>query len=432
MSVVSCLSIYILENIKLQMAYRICYSKKLKFVWGAVVAAGIPIVAGALEKGVLASNKYIVTYISVFLVTLFRMHGKWQHRVIDLLEMLFLLLCMDGAGDMLEKLISMHWLTDYELEKCGTIIGKLITTFILGIIMMVKDRGSRAESVIGKKVVNNIHYLVVIMVVNMLLVIATMDVTIGYLQNSTLTIWTTILCGGAYIGVAALGYFVIYIKKINKRMDDMLHRERQLSNMQQFYYENLLESEVETRKYRHDIINHIICLDGLVASGNLERVSTYLKEMQTQVVDIQKKSYTTGSKIIDIITNYQLGMLEDDVMVHVIGKLQNEINIDDMVLCTIYANLLENAREELAKKGEDKFLKIHLLQGEEYFQITIQNSLSPESRQKTELLRTHKTDKKNHGIGLKNVKNAVENCGGSLKFTVEKECFTACVILQNK
>ena len=45
---------------------------------------------------------------------------------------------------------------------------------------------------------------------------------------------------------------------------------------------NLLEKEEETRKYRHDMNNHLMCLSALAEAENIPEIRDYLSNLQNQ------------------------------------------------------------------------------------------------------------------------------------------------------
>jgi len=264
----------------------------------------------------------------------------------------------------------------------------------------------------------------------MLITVSGFNFAKEYVGNSKFAIIATGFCIISYIGVGILSIFVFYIKRINERMEQMLQSEKLARDMQQYYYEELLAKEEDTRRYRHDMINHLMCINSLAKEEKNEELTKYIQNMQDTMQQIQKKTYTVGNQILDIVTNYYLNMLNPEILVKISGYVDEGLTIDSSVLCTIYANLLNNAVEEL-KKASEGYLHIEFLQGDEYFQIKIVNSLSLESQKKDDILLTEKKDKKNHGLGLKNVQKAVDDNDGKLFINFDKGKFDVTVILKN-
>ena len=59
---------------------------------------------------------------------------------------------------------------------------------------------------------------------------------------------------------------------MNEKMKETVDIEKRLRNSQKNYYEMLLQKEEETRKYRHDITNHLMCLKALADDKKTELV----------------------------------------------------------------------------------------------------------------------------------------------------------------
>lgn len=234
----------------------------------------------------------------------------------------------------------------------------------------------------------------------------------------------------SFIAIGILGVFIVYIRNTNEKMEQMIRSEILLKQIQKHYYKKMLEKEEETRRYRHDINNHLLCLQSLAQEGNKEAIQSYLMQMQNEIQRIQKKTFTVGNDTLDAITNYYIAKLKENVSVKVTGQIQ--LAEDNMKLCGVYANLLKNAVEELAKNSAKSVLDISFKQGNEFCQICVQNSLSEQSQKKTveELLISTKNDKRNHGWGIKNIKRAVTELGGNIEFSVENNNFVALVTLK--
>ena len=213
-------------------------------------------------------------------------------------------------------------------------------------------------------------------------------------------------------------------------MKRYLEMEKTLKDTQKNYYEAMLAKEEDTRRFRHDVLNHLIALGELAKQGEMKPVADYVEEIQGDIVKIQQKCYSIGNTIIDAFLNYYVQMLEEDVEVSVTGCLTQEIAISDVELCTIFSNLIKNSVEELKKNGEGKkYLKIKVSSGQQAFKIEISNSISREGEIQGELPETTKKDKKNHGIGLRNVTETVEKNEGIFEWKAADACFQAVVTL---
>ncbi len=429
MSVLANLVLFAVTALEYWMASYVCFSRKMKRPWILLGMSAVLLFILVLNSDMVRGDSYVIVYFSVLLSTLFMMEGKWNQRVENLLELFVLLCCMEQIWYTILKLVSLHTVLEYGVENGAAIVVAVGTILVLSVMNIVKGKKKGIVQKFGESVMAKLNYLVAVTTIVLYFTISGLNYIERYIPKRDFTESILCLCVMAYMCVGVLGGLAIYIRRVNYKMNEMLQRERLLNDMQQYYYETLLKKEEDTRRYRHDMANHIICLKGLVEDGDWERVKTYLNEMHGQISHIQRRNCETGNRTLDVITNYYLGMLEENVSVQVSGKMTGRISIENMSLCAIYANLLQNAVEELLKEGEEKYLKIQFLQGQEYIQISIQNTLSMESRQKEKLLVTQKTDKKNHGIGLRNVQEELEKFGGRLELIREDNCFIAQVVL---
>lgn len=136
---------------------------------------------------------------------------------------------------------------------------------------------------------------------------------------------------------------------MNEKLEQTAETERRLKEIQENYYEAMLKREEETRKYRHDLKNHLICLDGLAREEHAEKTAVYVGSMLKQAVFVQQKFYDTRNKILDSLVNYYGAIIEPDAKLTVSGKIARDLELTDADLCTVFGNLLQNAAEGLTQ-----------------------------------------------------------------------------------
>lgn len=156
----------------------------------------------------------------------------------------------------------------------------------------------------------------------------------------------------------------------------------------------------------------------------------YIQNLQKELSLTSKKVYNTGIEILDILLSHYLVELKD-MAIFVKGKSSHKLEISDVDFCVIFSNLICNAIEEIKRMNEEGiFLEVEVIQGEYFTRIRISNS-SNLLLDEAELPVSKKKDKKNHGIGIKNVKETIERNEGSLQLTADGKVFSAVVTLKN-
>ena len=96
-----------------------------------------------------------------------------------------------------------------------------------------------------------------------------------------------------------------------------------------------------------------------------------------------------------------------------------------MDLCKILANILDNAIEAVSEEAlsdvDPEFKKIELIfkRTDKFFMISLTNPCLSCPVIVDGQIETHKNDKKNHGFGIANAKEAAANYGGELSVECE-------------
>ena len=227
------------------------------------------------------------------------------------------------------------------------------------------------------------------------------------------------------------GMLVLYLWHQNRKNKAAQRQEAELYAAQKEYYEILLRKEEDTKRFRHDFVNHLVCIRELSRERNWEKIDRYLDGLQRETEPMQKKMYHTGDDVLDALTEYLLRELGEEVFVKVESHLERRIAVAPVKLCAIYSNLLKNAVEEIRRCGKERRreLFIGLWSDAEWVKIEIRNSLS---HPKPDLSKTAKKDQKNHGYGLQNVQEKVKEMKGSVSFRDDEERFCVEVNLPNK
>lgn len=424
--------IYLLEVLKYQFGHFLLFSEKASKKW-VLLAGGAPFFIAAFLDNAGEDGIYIFMYLNVIAVTALAMQVKPLERLKRLFILCFVLSCVDGVFEICSSFYKPEQIGTIRPEDFQYLIASLMNFAVLLAAIFIRKRlkGEHYKRflLLARRAMQP---LAAVMALFMLFTIAGLSYAKDQIDNErfhTVVNWVSVV---SWLGTGILGMFTIYIRNVNQKMEEMMRKELALRDMQKRYYEALLEKEEDTRKYRHDMSNHLLCLNALADEEDIWGLKEYLMKMRGQIELIQKSCCVTGNKILDVIFNYYFSLLEEEVSVCVSGKLHSDLAIDEMDLCTIYANLVQNAVEEIGRqeKGSGRFIEIRMWQGKTYFQTEIKNSVS-EAFRSEEICGTSKADKRNHGIGLKNVEKVITDHGGKLEIERNSFCFTVKVTLKN-
>lgn len=217
------------------------------------------------------------------------------------------------------------------------------------------------------------------------------------------------------------------INEVYKRTLEQKNMEQRLA-MYENQFEVIRESQQNLRSLRHDLKNHLALLDSYISKKDLEKASSYLSQIESNLT-FSKEYCQTGNTEIDSILNYllnQAAQLNCEISTKIDVPYQNFIS--DFDLNILLSNLLENALDALAKT-EKRTLQIYIKYEKNILYISIYNSFNGEIIQKDGLFKTSKPDKERHGYGLANIQKIVEKYNGKSIFQVENDIFKTDIIL---
>lgn len=306
------------------------------------------------------------------------------------------------------------------------------TVFALGIVGKILSNVKRVKGV-RYFISQNMHFIVVVASNGILATVAALNYSRKYVDAPGFQALALFLCGYGFLTACVLCAFTIYIKQMNGRLEETIKIEAMIKEAQHKYYTELLERENDTRKYRHDMINHLVCIDTLLQDQEYESICTYIKDITDELKVIQKRCYDTGNNIISALTNYYLADIDSRIKVEISGHLSDLENVGEVQICNIYGNLIKNAVEEIEreKELENPYISINFQMTERVLGITIKNSAAHmEKNSISNDFMTSKDDKKNHGLGFYNVRKALSEVGGEIELNRYEDEFVAKVMIK--
>lgn len=382
----------------------------------------------AFFVNVSAGEKNIAACAVALVCFFLTIEGDWKSRFINSLILFFITVSVSGISQFLYDVFFSCLFNDeskvlqYLIKDFTSVL--LICLGLITKMLMKKSTRQKLKLFIE----GNMNFGTIFAALIITFSLSLLEISKEMIPDQKYRNMVVAVSGIAYVSIGFLGGMTLYIKRMNDEMKELMKNEVMLNDIQKKYYEALLDKEKETRAYRHDISNHLICLSALAEEGKTEAIVTYLDDMQGEIRRIKGKTYNTGNEILDIMTNFYLPQLSDKIKIEV--RASAEIDIDDRKICTIYSNLLQNAVEELnsnpQKEGE---LNILFKKQNGIFSMMISNSIFREK--KNGEYKTQKEDKKNHGIGLSNVKTAVEDLGGKIYINSDDGMFKVIVEIKD-
>lgn len=226
-----------------------------------------------------------------------------------------------------------------------------------------------------------------------------------------------------------------FLLKENARLkEEMMEQqnkflEHELSNQVE-KYRQFSESVDELRAYRHDMKNHMLCIDILLQEGSIEEAKQYINSLST-IFQSQRKMDYEDNYILSALLNEKISKAQT-MNVNITQKISihRKLNIENRDWCTIFGNALDNALEALEKVEESKRnLEILITNHNNILSVKISNSMIGELKPQGKSFQTTKSDQYLHGLGLNNMRKAIEKYHGDMKIDIIQKQFVLTFIL---
>ncbi len=216
------------------------------------------------------------------------------------------------------------------------------------------------------------------------------------------------------------------ISKNNEMKNELLLYEQQ-ANLNYEYYNSLENKYKNSRKIIHDIKNHLQTIESLYKDKEEIVAASYTEDLY-KIFNKLEQRYYTYNKVLNIILNDKIEFAEKfGVKLDCkIGDVELDF-IKDIDLTTIFTNLLDNAIDEVKEFDENKEVYLKVDKFNDFLVINTHNDLKSKPLKDGDKF---KTTKKNHsGLGLQNVKVAIEKYNGNMKVNFEDKCFKVNIVI---
>lgn len=225
--------------------------------------------------------------------------------------------------------------------------------------------------------------------------------------------------------VMILTIFIVlnYIRNEEDRKRELSLIEHQNNLLQK----NLKEQEevfLSWKKSIHDYKNKMMALEGMLKSQKYDEA---LHSIENELNTFKNKAFyiSTGNITVDILLNNKMNIAKNFGIVFTFNvNIRNEIRISDINLATILGNLIDNAIEAVQKE-ENKNIYVQMNCINSKLIIKVINTFSKEYI-------SEKTTKSNfymHGIGLKSIRNIVDEYDGDFSLNLNNGYVVALIVL---
>lgn len=286
---------------------------------------------------------------------------------------------------------------DTSLRLLGIIISKMLTfAIVLFMRAIVKERELKIKPsywILFSFIFASSHLAVFLLF------------TLSYNSHSTYLHGASAICSFGLLFSTGIALYLY--ERLSKQAE--IEKQKQIFEQQLIsqskHLEEILVTQEQFRKFRHDLSNHLIVINSMFEENGCKDGIGYVNTMKSSI-SVSKHLIDTGNVALDAIINTKKAIAETkgiDFSVKIQVPQQMPVEAND--ICIIFGNALDNAIEACEKiKSGHKRISLAVVYNNNSLYCKIANSASEPSKLSLE---TTKADKKNHGFGIENIKTAL-------------------------
>lgn len=194
----------------------------------------------------------------------------------------------------------------------------------------------------------------------------------------------------------------------------------------------LLRKKLELgRSYRHDQRHHMLALSALLQQRDVDAALAYVSDWQGQLTQIESRSWCRAPSVNAVLSAYVTQAEEAGCAVETEVSLPAELPVEELDLCVVLANALENAIHacQVQSKDAPRRIKLELsFAGNRRLTLHVENSCERAVEMGADGLPVGE-GKPGHGQGLKSVLAVAQKYHGIFQCDYQDGVFSLWVVL---
>ena len=203
-----------------------------------------------------------------------------------------------------------------------------------------------------------------------------------------------------------------------------LEQEKSFYEMNRLYYRNLEQEQFQVRRLRHDMANHLQTMSGLPEPEMREYLNNIINSPA-----LEHARRFCENNVVNIVLASKASIMEQrkiDMDIEI--SVPSEIPVQNVDLCAVFANSLDNAIEACEKLPDDqRKVTVKARTDKGLFVMRVQNPYSGKATFGKGIPITTKQDVRAHGFGLTGIREIAARYGGSVDITEDERQFTLLV-----
>lgn len=211
-----------------------------------------------------------------------------------------------------------------------------------------------------------------------------------------------------------------------KAAEQAVSRQMELERQE---YEAVCQRMELGRAYRHDMRHHLMILDGLAREKNFAGITKYIEGLRGKLSLTEKETFCENPTVNAALSGYVAQAREAGCVVSIKAALPKELPFDELDVCAVLANALENAINACRKETGKRYIRLSAeLEAQRRLTVLVTNpckhsvSFDDEGFPMT-------PKQEGHGIGLRSIDAVAKKYSGMFRCQCREGEFQLQVVL---
>ncbi|MBR2476867.1 MAG: GHKL domain-containing protein [Clostridia bacterium] len=368
---------------------------------------------------------FVIMILSTFAISFIFSKSVMKNMILAIISILILAIAeiiVVFLIALVEYVTPLKVVTTENYKILGTIISKFIA-FLIFKVLCILHKGEY-----NRKIKTSYWILFMIMFITSVITIF----LIFELQLENISVAMHNLSLISSFGLLYSLFFALYLyENLSKQAAVEKQQEifQQQIKAQSKHLDEILVTQKEIRKLRHDLNNHNISIKAYFESNDCKAGLEYLEGMN-KMIDVSKDTIETGNVALDAIINTKRSIaISKNIEFNTHIQIPENIFIDPIDICIIFGNALDNCIEACEHVIEGvKRITVNMVYEDDSIICKISNTAL---KHKGKFLQTTKKHQDEHGFGIKNIETAISKYKNILRFNFEDNEFVLSFVIFN-
>ena len=312
-------------------------------------------------------------------------------------------------------------LTVFSLPRIVAIVSSKMTVLFIDLIVLKYHYDHPIQNTLWYKLIFIPFVSVLALTTLMKIALKHPDIQLGILSGMLALAAANIMVYYFYI-VINKEYQNRLIIKLLEQQNENIHR--QIEEADTFVK--------EMRSVRHDMKNQLLSIGCYLNEGQIKQAQSYITYLTDSYFPDIQKYIDTDNSTFDAIMNAKMTVCrKKNLYLEIRYQSGALLEFDPIDIGILFGNLLDNAIEA-SENSTGKHITVEVETKGEYLAVLVRNSIDTSVLSGNRDLKSTKSDKERHGIGLKSVKSLVKKYDGMIQFFEENKEFCCSVMIDKE